>query len=323
LATVIPRLVLLDLEPDSVLAPKLATYSKTIGAKFHVQCCENIVPAVIPALTRGDARHAIRNSILIFRNMRVRRLVAGIIAISETVKECFDRRGYEGRTAVIPLAFDPGLFHNDERRRSSVRENMGVTQPLIAFFGRMVPEKGIHILLEALEKMIDLDWRFMCDDVVQSHEEFAASVKERLAKDPLRSRTRLIHPTHDEIAAFMNAADIVVVPSVSTPYFREQFGRVVSESMGSGCCVVVSDSGALPWVLGGSEYGVVFPEGDGEELARVLRQLIASPELREAFGRRAAARAQTEFTISRQADLLEEYWAKAGVVVALPSGASA
>ena len=62
--------------------------------------------------------------------------------------------------------------------------------------------------------------------------------------------------------------DVVVVPSLETPSWVEQFGRVAVEAMASGVVVVASRSGSLPEVVG--EAGVLVPPGDVGALADAL-----------------------------------------------------
>jgi len=70
----------------------------------------------------------------------------------------------------------------------------------------------------------------------------------------------------------MNAADLVVVPSVSTPNWKEQYGRVVPEAMACGKTLIISDSGALPELLDGKGY--IFKEGDDIALRDILVSII-------------------------------------------------
>jgi glycosyltransferase involved in cell wall biosynthesis len=77
---------------------------------------------------------------------------------------------------------------------------------------------------------------------------------------------------HREIADYMNAADIVAVPSITTPSFKEQYGRVAPEAMACGCLVIASNSGTLPELVKGA--GWVFGEGNVSELAVLLKEAL-------------------------------------------------
>ena len=64
---------------------------------------------------------------------------------------------------------------------------------------------------------------------------------------------------------------MLAVPSLETPAWIEQFGRVAVEAMASGVPVVASDSGSLPEVL--ADAGVLVPPGDAAALAGALERL--------------------------------------------------
>ncbi|HYM45340.1 MAG TPA: glycosyltransferase family 4 protein [Solirubrobacteraceae bacterium] len=82
------------------------------------------------------------------------------------------------------------------------------------------------------------------------------------------------------------AADVLVVPSIATPTFREPWGLVVNEAMNRGLPVIASD--AVGAVAGGlvrdGRNGLVVPAGDSAALARALRRLADDPRLRARMG---------------------------------------
>ena len=82
---------------------------------------------------------------------------------------------------------------------------------------------------------------------------------------------------------------MLAVPSLPTPSWTEQFGRVAIEAMACGVPVVSSDAGALPAVVGGA--GIVVPAGDAGALAAALAEAAGprAPELRASGLERAAS----------------------------------
>lgn len=81
-----------------------------------------------------------------------------------------------------------------------------------------------------------------------------------------------------EMDRFWRAIDVLVLPSLTTRHWAEQFGRVLVEAMGRGIPVVGSNSGAIPEVIG--DAGLVVPEGSSAALAAALRQIRDDPALR-------------------------------------------
>ena len=62
-----------------------------------------------------------------------------------------------------------------------------------------------------------------------------------------------------EMSHFYSSLDVLVVPSLPTPGWEEQFGRVVVEAMAVGVPVVSTTSWSLPEVVG--DAGVLVPPG--------------------------------------------------------------
>jgi glycosyltransferase involved in cell wall biosynthesis len=93
-----------------------------------------------------------------------------------------------------------------------------------------------------------------------------------------------------ELRNLYAAADVLVVPSIATPNFREPWGLVINEAMNRGLPVVATD--AVGAVAGGlvrdGRNGLVVPAGDARALAEAMRRLAGEGTLRERLG--AAAR---------------------------------
>jgi glycosyltransferase involved in cell wall biosynthesis len=94
--------------------------------------------------------------------------------------------------------------------------------------------------------------------------------------------------------------DVVVLPSLTRPNWKEQFGRILVEAMACAVPVVASGSGEIPNVVG--DAGVLVPEGDAGALRAALAALLADPARRQELGRRGRARALERYTHRRIAE---------------------
>ena len=74
------------------------------------------------------------------------------------------------------------------------------------------------------------------------------------------------------MAKYMNMLDLIVIPSLSTPVWEEQYGRIAAEAMACGTNVVVSDTGHLPDLV--SDYGYLFTEGNVQELCYIIEGFL-------------------------------------------------
>jgi len=97
------------------------------------------------------------------------------------------------------------------------------------------------------------------------------------------------YAAHDDLPELYRSFDAVVVPSLETSGWIEQFGRVAVEAMASGCAVVASDSGSLPEVIGTA--GVLVPPGDETALVGALKAFRDDPAERQRLGTAGVARA--------------------------------
>lgn len=88
--------------------------------------------------------------------------------------------------------------------------------------------------------------------------------------------------------------NVLVLPSLTTAVWKEQFGRVLTEAMASKIPVIGSDSGAIPEVIG--DAGLIFPEGNAQALAHCLSQLWSSPLRCQELADRGFQRVAQQYT---------------------------
>lgn len=298
-----PRLILLDNDPNSRIAVELGLWARRHGAKLVCQSCENLPRGLRPSARRTGARGVASAALIAALGAAARPNVAHVFVISEGGREVLTGQGYRS-VSRIPLGFDPALFRPDEALRAATRERLGLTEPTVAYFGRVNRQKGIHLLVEALAGLQDRPFQLLLDAFHTYRDPYEAELTSQIAREGLTPRLVRFDAKHDEMPAYMNAADVVVIPSTSTPTWREQYGRVAPEAMACGRAVVVSDSGALPELVG--EAGVVVPEGDVPALRAAIAELLADGDRRAELGAAAHARAHAELDLRRQADLMEE-----------------
>jgi glycosyltransferase involved in cell wall biosynthesis len=94
--------------------------------------------------------------------------------------------------------------------------------------------------------------------------------------------------------AIMRQFDVLVGPSVTTPRWKEQFGRMLVEAMACGVPVIGSTSGEIPNVIG--DAGLVVPEGDSVALRAAIARLRDDPAEGHDLGEHGRARVLALFT---------------------------
>jgi glycosyltransferase involved in cell wall biosynthesis len=230
---------------------------------------------------------AIKSALRRFALRRADFLLCG----SREAEDLARREGRIAATEVVPqLGLDPDAHlsgTNTELRRQLGFAESGV---VVGFAGRLLPEKGLRLLLEALASLADRPWQFLIVGTGPLERE----IREQWIP---RFPGRIVHVQvvpHREVPRYLRCADIFVLNSYSVPQWKEQFGLALAQAMMLGIPSIVSDSGALPEVAGNS--ALVVAERSVPELRAALAALIVSPALRRELGDRARARAIRLYT---------------------------
>ncbi|MBU3701266.1 MAG: glycosyltransferase [Acidimicrobiia bacterium] len=232
--------------------------------------------------------------------------VAGFVGWSALAVDAVRDEGLPASTptVVAPAEVpDPTPFGPATARRSSFRDARGWADDdvVVGFVGRHVPEKGLAWLLAAVERTTSPALRLST---------IGEGPDVELVRRAERTSSRRVHHhgpvAMSEVPEVMASLDVLVVPSTTTSRWREQFGRVVVESMSAGTPVVSSDSGALPEVVG--DAGILVPEGNIDALASALDLLADSPSERTRLAIAARERANDLFAPGVVADRIVALW---------------
>jgi glycosyltransferase involved in cell wall biosynthesis len=311
-----PRAVLLEGDPASVLAITLSRWARRNGIPLLCYTCENAIVPLAVTLFRARFLAAARTLRSLLMTRATRNAVSRVFVLCNASVESMKILGLGDRTFKMPLGFDPAIFHPDPEARALVRARHNLQFPVIAYIGRMVEGKGMEFLIEALGTLMNLEWHFLVDDFGSTGPgDYADQMRRRIAANPeLAGRTKPFHADHQEIAAYMNAADVVVAPSC----LPEQYGRVLAEAMACGKAVIASDAGAYPEVVG--DCGIVVPQADAKALTAGLKRVLIDSSLRRKLGTRAAERALGALSLKVQVDIIDEHLRE--VLSGRPSGGS-
>ena len=294
-----PRLLHLDNEPDTPLAWRLGGWAQRHGRRLTTRSAESEFFPIVRSLRQGEPRQAIRNLRTRVSALLTRRRVDRVFCLSQQIAETWRKVGFAGRTVLMPLGFEPALFHPDALDRLRRRAALGLSEPTVAYFGRVIEKKGPHILIAALARLGDQRWQLLMNRF-EAEAGYAASLLQPLQAAGLAERVVTFAARHEEIPSYMRAADVVVVPSL----WEEQYGRVAAEAMAVGAAVIASRRGALPEILGAA--GILLPSGDVAALAAALRLLLTDTQERARLAAAAAARATGALSLERQADIMAE-----------------
>lgn len=223
-------------------------------------------------------------------------------------------KGYGGPAAAVPNAVDTALFRPLDR--ADCRAALGLNGFVAGYVGRLVEEKGLADMVAALPHCppeVNL--------VFAGSGPFQPALEQQAAALGMAGRVKFlpVRP-QDELPQVMNALDTLVLPSRTTPRWKEQFGRVIIEAQACGIPVIGSNSGAIPGVVG--KGGIIFPEGDAPSLASAFSSLHSDPQGAREMGRIGRCQVDENYTWARVAEQMWEIYGRtlAEAVVSAPPG---
>jgi len=225
-----------------------------------------------------------------------------VIAISTALADFVTRT--EGVSAekvtVIRYGLEPRTFPPDASTQA--RSRLGVPQegPVIGFFGRLIAQKGVDVLLEAFARLRPEhpDTRL----IIVGAGDLRADLETQAAAQGLGGCVTFAGWV-DDAPALMPGCDVIAMPSR-----WEGFGLVALEAMNARRSLVASRVSALPEIVVDGETGMLVPPDDPERLAEAIGGLLAEPDQAKAMGEAGHVRLVHDFGVERMVDqTLEVY----------------
>jgi glycosyltransferase involved in cell wall biosynthesis len=264
-----PQLVHIDEEPYNLATAHALWLAKRAGAKSLFFSWQNLLRRY-PLPFRLLERYVLGN-------------VDHAIVGNQESRQVWHAKGYRGPVDVIPqFGVDPELFRPG--RRTAGRGF------IVGYAGRLVEEKGVDLLLEALAGL-EGTWRAYILGAGPALESLQAQVRRAGFSHRVSFDAQI---PSSQMPAYYQQLDALVIPSRTRPNWKEQFGRVIVEAMACGVPVIGSDSGEIPHVIG--DAGLIFPEGQADVLRAHLARLLGDPNLRTELSQRGRERVLDRFT---------------------------
>lgn len=213
---------------------------------------------------------------------------------------------------------------NVERRKAQTKD---IKQLL--FVGRISPEKGIHVLIDAFNKVVSrypqvqlklvgsenalVPWYTLDreDPQIQNllpyyQGNYRSHLQDGLTSNAANSVFFLGKVPHFELFEYYQQADIFIFPSV----WNEAFGMPIIEAMSMGLPVIATRGGAFPELVEEGKTGLLVERGDADALAEAILRLLLDDNQRLAMAEAGRRRAVEKFDWDRQAEkLLHQYHA--------------
>jgi len=176
--------------------------------------------------------------------------------------------------------------------------------PAVSFVGRLIPKKGVDVLLRAMSRVIEQlpEARLL---VVGDGPQRAA-LEAQAASLGIASNIRFLgHLKREQMEEAVGGAWVQAAPSV----WEEPFGLVGAEALMRGTAAVVTDAGGLAEQVVPEEHGLHVPPGDDQALAGALLRLLSDRALAERLGAAGRDHAMRHFAEDRVVERFIELYA--------------
>jgi len=179
--------------------------------------------------------------------------------------------------------------------------------PIILFVGRIVKQKGLHILIQAFKEVLEMypsaqlyivgtakaTSRFKKNSYLKYLEAMSADIKDNLSF--------IGSVPNKSLATYYSIADVFVCPSI----WEEPFGMVITEAMACECAIVASKTGGIPEVVGNA--GMLVDPNNIDALKSAIIRILCNSRQKTTYGSMARKRAEDLFrweNIAKNFDIL-------------------
>lgn len=207
------------------------------------------------------------------------------------VLETFRQKKYQGDAQIVPY------FVNTDRFKPQPWSDK--KELTVGFMGRLTPEKGVWTFLNALKSVEgQKNWK----GLILGDGPLREEIKKWLSIHRLEGRVEMRLVPHEQVPQILSGLDLLLCPSQTTSFWREQFGRMLIEAMASGVPVMASHSGEIPFVVG--DAGWILPEKDQSAWNGMLQSLLMDSQKRFLMREKGLQRGQI-FSIQNVAQQME------------------
>jgi GT2 family glycosyltransferase/glycosyltransferase involved in cell wall biosynthesis/SAM-dependent methyltransferase len=200
---------------------------------------------------------------------------------------------------VVGAGTDPERFQGVDHSAFRRKHGIGGADPIIAFVGRMEPEKGVATLLEAMPRL----WRAVPSArlvLAGPATHYSSAIAAKIAALPLEDQQKVILRgaiSEDEKCELLAGCDLLALPSRV-----ESFGIVYLEAWACGKPVIGCRTGAVSSLIEDEGDGLLVTYGDAAELAAAIVRLASDEPLRRRMGEKGRAKVVDRFNWNRIAE---------------------
>tara|TARA_B100001109_G_scaffold255510_1_gene258892 strand:- start:240 stop:1412 length:1173 start_codon:yes stop_codon:yes gene_type:complete len=303
---IVPDFIYYEGDPGSVMAVILGSKARKLGIRFFALSCENLSQNPLAVIKREGKKQFLNATVKYALIQLSKRNIDTLFVINNQGFEYFKSLGFK-KVVKTPLGFNEQVFHINQKKREQIRTQLKVNEDtiIISYFGRLVYEKGVHLLIKALEKLSTKNWIFLIDEFSRYKTDYQSKIEALINNSNFKDKTIFFEANHTEISNYMNASDITILPSIPTKKWVEQYGRVVPEAMACGNRLIISNQGAQMDFFEPNYHYSYFPEAI-DELCKLIEKAKLEIENGEFNKFEYADIAQERFNLSAQLKVFQK-----------------
>ncbi|URA10868.1 glycosyltransferase [Thermospira aquatica] len=281
-----PDIIYIKEEPYSLAAFQWVLFARIFSRKSRIliESDENLV------LRQPLPYHWIERFVL--------HAIDGIACVPTDGIELYKAKGFQKKIYKTSYFVNETLFLPLEKKEaSSYFPEVDTSLPAIGYVGRITEEKGIDTLLEAAKSLLSAGYRFHLYLLGSVNLSFQPTLATLLSDPLLENTVHLLKARPMEhLVYFYNLMDAIVLPSKTTSWWKEQFGRVIVESQACGTPVIGSSSGEIPHVVGDPSF--VFEENNATALAEIMKKIVSQEISKPQISQKLRTLALSRFSLS-------------------------
>ena len=212
------------------------------------------------------------------------------------------------KITTIPCGIDLHQFHRVEIP-TEMREQY-TNQLILGYVGRLLPSKGIDVLIKAARRLKDQDYQIKV--LIGGKGPFLNYLEDLTKEEGLEKEVEFLGFVPDsELNLYYSLLDVFVLPSVQKDALggfnpeSEAFGLVLGEAMACETPVIASRVGGVPAWIKDNENGLLFTPGNDAELAQKIVQFATDKKFASETAQRAKKILQEQYSIDKIAKKLE------------------
>lgn len=215
-----------------------------------------------------------------------------VVPLSEEMFQPLRRiPGMKNKINLIRNAVDISEVENEDVIASDIAAYKNEGEVVIGYIGRLIPDKGLDILFEAVARYGQSNWRI----AIVGEGEYMEALKLLANNLNIINQVSFFGFRHDRLS-LLKGFDVFVLPSRS-----EGTPRCVMESMAAGVPVVVTDIPGCRCLVDGETTGLLFEPDQSEQLAKAITRILSDASLWNMFSTNGRKFIKSKFSAARMA----------------------